>query len=50
MNVGLIDPGATPQQNNFGAGQYSFLAGLRGLAGGAAIIRADGGLPQRFDH
>ena len=40
MSVGLIDPQATPQNNNFGDGQHSFVAGLRRPARGAAIVRA----------
>ena len=39
MSVGLIDPQASAQNNNFGNGVVSFLAGLRGSSRRANIVR-----------
>ena len=50
VSVGLIDPKASDQNNNFGVGNIPTAQDYEDLKAGAAFIRNDGRLPQWIDN
>ena len=50
VTIGLIDPKATDQNNNFGFGSDSDSTGLRRLKSGPDVVLLDGRLSHRIDN
>ena len=50
VSVGLLDPQASDQKNNYGVGNLPSTQDYEDLEACATFVRDDGGISQRLDH